>query len=142
MEKKTILIIILLLILIYPIFSFVQLELNLSDELSLETAEELLDNFRLSIWISWIVFAVVSVYYKWTREENLFFNSTYIFLLIAFAFFGYSVQNMVSTFDLPTRFDDNYSLGVFTAIQNLFAPVTLTIFLQLAVWWFTRRFHR
>lgn len=136
------LIIILLLIIIYPIFSFVLLEQTLSDEPSLEATQDQIYNFRLSIWISWIVFAVVSVYYKWTREENLFFNSTYIFLLIAFSFFGYSIQNMTNIFDLPTRFDDNYSLGVFTAIQNLLAPAVLTIFLQLAVWWFTRKFHR
>lgn len=140
--KKKMLIIILLLIIIYPIFSFVLLEQTLSDEPSLEAAQDQIYNFRLSIWISWLVFAVVSVYYKWTREENLFFNITYIFLLIAFSFFGYSIQNMVNIFDLPTRFDDNYSLGVFTAIQNLFAPAVLTIFLQLAVWWFTRKFHR
>ncbi|MGM1056561.1 MAG: hypothetical protein ACQEWG_11800 [Bacteroidota bacterium] len=140
--KKKMLIIILLLIIIYPIFSFVLLEQTLSDEPSLEAAQDQIYNFRLSIWISWIVFAVVSVYYKWTREENLFFNITYIFLLIAFSFFGYSIQNMSNIFDLPTRFDDNYSLGVFTAIQNFFAPAVLTIFLQLAVWWFTRKFHR
>lgn len=142
MEKKTWLLILLLLILIYPAFSLVQLENAFSDAAVLEAVQDELNNYRLSIWISWIVFAVVSVYYKWTREDNLFFYSTYIFLLIAFTFFGYYTQHLVNTFEMPTRFNDKYSLGVFTAIQNLFAPALLTIFLQLAVWWFTRKFHR
>ncbi len=142
MEKKTLLLIILLLTLLYPIFSLVQLEQAFSNAPVLETVQDELNNYRLSIWISWIVFAVVSVYYKWTRKENFFFNSTYIFLLVAFTFFGYYTQQLVNTFEISTPFNDKYSLGVFTAIQNLFASAVLTIFLQLAVWWFTRKFHR
>lgn len=142
MEKKTLLLIILLLTLLYPIFSLVHLEQAFSNAPVLETVQDELNNYRLSIWISWIVFAVVSVYYKWTRKENFFFNSTYIFLLVAFTFFGYYTQQLVNTFEISTPFKDKYSLGVFTAIQNLFASAVLTIFLQLAVWWFTRKFHR
>jgi len=142
LEKKTLLLIILLLTLLYPIFSLVQLEQAFSNAPVLETVQDELNNYRLSIWISWIVFAVVSVYYKWTRKENFFFNSTYIFLLVAFTFFGYYTQQLVNTFEISTPFNDKYSLGVFTAIQNLFASAVLTIFLQLAVWWFTRKFHR
>ncbi|UJH91804.1 hypothetical protein LZ575_03820 [Antarcticibacterium sp. 1MA-6-2] len=98
--------------------------------------------YQISIWLSWIVFMIIAVYYKWTTENNFFFILTYAFLLLTFSFFGYFVQAMVNFFELPSTFEDNYTLGVFTALENFAIAALLTAFLHAAVWWFTRRWHR
>lgn len=142
MSKKTILLIILILALLYPGYSAILIGQLLEQSTALSEAESQLNNYRISIWVSWIVIVGIAIYYKWTQKKDAFFKFTYIYLLVAFAFYGYYAQSLVNNFDLATRYEDNYSLGVFTALENLFAPVLLTIFLQACVWWFTRRLHR
>lgn len=107
-----------------------------------DRVEDSILSYQLSIWLTWIVFVIIAVFYKWTTEKNFFFILTYVFLLLSFGFFGYFVQVMVNSFELQSTFEDNYTLGVFTAIQNFAVAAILTAFLQAAVWWFTRRWHR
>ena len=142
MTKKSVLLFIFIILLFYPIYSIFQLEAITGVEGEPEEAQSGLINYQISIWISWIVMACMAVYTKWSRKSNLFFNLTYGFLIIAFAIFGYYTQLIITTYDLPSHFSDNYTHGVFAAVQNIVISIVLTGLLQVGVWWFTRRWHR
>lgn len=142
MKKKYLLSGILLLLALYPTIQAFLVMQSLELGQVLERVEYSILSYQISIWLTWTVFVIIAVYYKWTTESNFFFIFTYAFLLLSFSFFGYFIQEMVNFFELPSNFEDNYTLGVFTAIQNFAVAALLTAFLQAAVWWFTRRWHR
>ncbi len=142
MGKKGILLVLFGIILLYPIFTLFQLDQAISDATNLDQIEDRLLNYQISIWISWVFLVSMGIYYKWTRKRNLFFTLTYGFLFVAFCIFGTYTQMAVNLFQVPSSFEDNYTLGVFTAVQNILVSAVLTGFLQAGVWWFTRRWHR
>ena len=142
MKRKTIAIIVFILLLIYPLWSIFELEQVLSSGSGIREAEGELLDFQRSIWISWIILVSFAVYYKWVKKRNLLFYFTYAFLFVAFAVFGIYVQKLVTDYNIPSTFEDSYTLGVFSAIQNILVSGVLTGFLQAGVWWFTRRWHR
>ncbi|WP_029036780.1 hypothetical protein [Salinimicrobium xinjiangense] len=142
MKKKTVLVIIFLLLLVYPLYSVFQLEQVITDGGLAKEAQAELNDLQRSLWISWIILVSIAVYYKWTFKRNLVFYLTYAFLFVAFAVFGIYVQRLVSVYNIPSSFEDSYTLGVFSAFQNIVVSGVLTGFLQAAVWWFTRRWHR
>lgn len=141
MRKKNILRFLFLTVLLYPLFTLFGAvgDLNAS---SLQEAMDSVLHYQISIWLTWLVLVSVSVYFKWSRQKNFFFFFTYAFLVMAFGFLGYLSQEVVTNFDLPNKFRDNYSFGVLHALQHIITSVVLTGFLQAAVWWFTRRWHR
>lgn len=141
MGKKAILRTFVLLTLLYPAYMLFLANSLLSFG-EVQTAEEGILDYQISVWISWVFLVSVAVFYKWTEKRNFFFYFTYAFLLVAFAVYGYLHQELINTFDLPSPFGDKYTLGVLVAFQNVIASVILTAFLQGAVWWFTRRWHR
>src|SRR5690606_9408008 len=104
--------------------------------------EEKLVNYQISIWISWIFMVTAAIFFKWGLKRNLLFTATYGFLFLAFSMFGIYTQLIVNLFEIPTSLEDNYTLGVFTAVQNIIVSAVLTGSLQAGVWWFTRRWHR
>ncbi len=142
MNKKIILAILFLLISFYPVLAFFQLEEVRNHNYGQELFQKNLQNFQISIWISWIVMVTIAIYYKWTTEKNFFFFLTYVFLLISSIIFGYYFQLLINQFNIPVGFEDNYTFGVFKTLQNFAIVAVLTGFLQAAAWWFTRRWHR
>ena len=141
MKKKGILRFLVIVILLYPSLMLFRVDEVLGVRNVQESQNEIL-NYQISVWISWVVLAVVAVFYKWTEKRNSFFSFTYAFIIVAFAVYGFLYQSFITGYDLPTQFNDTYTLGVFAAIQNIAVSVILTGFLQVAVWWFTRRWHR
>jgi len=142
MGKKGILLVLFGLFLLYPIFTLFQLDQAVSEATEFSLLESRLLNYQISIWISWVLLVSLGIYYKWTRKRNLFFTLTYGYLFVAFCIFGTYTQMAVNTFQVPSSFEDDYTLGVFTAVQNIIVSAALTGFLHAAVWWFTRRWHR
>lgn len=142
MKKKTILMIVIALVWLYPVYSLFALEQATGPENQLDQVRVSLLDYQVSLWISWVIMAVIAIYYKWTFKSNFFFSLAYGFLLLGFILFGYYSQRMVSLFDIPSTFDDDHTLGVFAAVQNILVAAILTGFLQAGVWWFTRRWHR
>lgn len=142
MKKKNILLAIFALVLCYPLFTAYQFWEVIISNRGLEVVENQLISYQISIWLTWIITVAMAVYFKWTEKNNLMFYVTYTFLVLAFIFFGIFSQMMVNNFNLPSSFEDSYTLGVFAAIQNIFVSVLLTGFLHAGVWWFTRRWHR
>lgn len=140
MTKKSIFLSVFLLITIYQIYFLFQLD-ETFDLGNLDSVEQNLSQFQLSIWLSWIIFMLIAVYYKWTRRINLFFTFTYIFLLIFFGIFAFYTYRYITEFYAISE-PVNVSFGVLLSLQNLFFSVMLTAFLQICTWWFTRRFHR
>ena len=142
MSKKTILIILFLLIIIYPLFSVFELEqLNPGNE-TVEKFQQVLNGLKISIWISWVFMVSLSIYYKWKLGKNLFFRLIYVFLLVFFILYGYYFQEMITVYKVQTPFTDDYTLTVIEVLRNLVVSGILTAFLQVAVWWFTRKWHR
>ncbi|GHA50552.1 hypothetical protein GCM10007103_34130 [Salinimicrobium marinum] len=142
MSKKPVLLVLCLIIVAYPVISIFQLEQTISEAANAAAAHQSLVNYQISVWVSWLVLVFLSIYYKWTQKRNIFFYFTYGFIVVAFSIFGYYTQAIVNNFDLPSRFEDNYTHGVFTGIINIITSGILTGFLQAGVWWFTRRWHR
>ncbi len=141
MQKKNVLWLVAILTLIYPIHTL----FNATGVLGIATvkgAESQILNYQVSIWITWVILIPIAIYYKWTKKKNIFFLFTYAFLIVGFGIFGYLTQNLVLAYDLPSRFSDTYTFGVLLAFQNIITSAILTLFLQAAVWWFTRRWHR
>lgn len=140
MKTKNILFVIFFIVLLFPIYAIFQI-FNLGNA----TAEDItsaLSFFQISLWVSWMIFAVIAVYLKWTHKENIFFILTYIFIGVGFGLFGYLTQQAIADYEITTRFGEEFPLGVFSAIRNIVVSAALTVFLQLAVFWFTRRWHR
>ena len=142
MKRKTVLVIIFILLLFYSLYSVFVLEEVISSGSSIREAESELVAFQRSIWITWILLVSMAVYYKWIKKRNFIFYFTYAFLFVAFSVYGIYVQRLVTAYDVPSSFEDSYTLGVFSALQNILMSAILTGFLQAAVWWFTRRWHR
>lgn len=143
MKKKYIFLLLIGLVWIYPLSMLFRLEGAFEENMN--TAGLVQGELRLyqaSIWISWVVMVIIAIYQKWTSGKNFFFYLTYGFLLVGFLVLGYYTQRLVSVFELPSTFENDYTLGVFAAVQNIIASVILTGFLQAGVWWFTRRWHR
>ena len=141
MRKKNLLKFLFLAVLIYPLFTLFRAVGNLNGVELQDTLDSVL-HYQVSVWVSWIVLVSASVYFKWTKQKNFFFFFTYAFLVVAFGFLGYLSQELVTQFDLPNKFRDDYSYGILHALQHIISSVVLTAFLQAAVWWFTRRWHR
>lgn len=141
MRKKSFLKFLFLVILLYPVFTLFNAVGSLND-VELQEARDSVLHYQISIWVSWLVLVSASVYFKWTKKKNFFFFFTYAFLVVAFGFLGYLGQELVTNYDLPNKFRDDYSFGVLHALQHIISSVVLTAFLQSAVWWFTRRWHR
>ena len=139
MRKKKILYSIVLLVLIYPAFSLFN-AIEAIGTLSTNEAEQSIVSYEIGVWITWLVLAAISIYYKWTTKSNFFFFFTYGYLILSFGIAGYLSQSVVTTYELPSHFEDSYTLGVLIAVQKIISGVILTAFLQAAVWWFTR--HR
>lgn len=138
MGKKGILLVLFGLILVYPLITLFQLDQSISDAVDLDLVKKYLLNYQVSIWISWIFFAALGIYHKWTRKRNFFFTLTYGFLFIAFSIFGTYTQIIVNLFEMASTFEDGYTLGIFTAVQGIIVSAVLTGFLQAGVWWFHR----
>ena len=141
MSKKGIFRTLVILALLYPAYMLFRAGESFNSR-EVQLAGSAILNFQASIWITWVVLVSVAVYFKWTEKGNFFFYFTYSFLVVAFAVFGYFHQSLVNIHDLPSPFDDNYTLGVLVTLQNLISACILTAFLQAGVWWFTRRWHR
>lgn len=142
MDIKRILLVIFITILLYPAYKLISLGSYMGTAGSLEEVQREILNYQVSIWISWVVMVCIAVYSKWTEKKNSFFILTYFFVAVGFIFLGIYYQQMISEFDLPSRFRDGYTHGVLVAVQNLLMAGILTGFLQAGVWWFTRRWHR
>lgn len=141
MKKKSVLRIVAFLALIYPVIALFGASGSIGEG-TLREAESEMISYQVSIWLSWVVLVITAVYFKWTQKKNFFFFFTYAYLVIAFGLFGYLSQDLVLTYDLPSRFEDHYTFAVLTALQNIIMAAVLTGFLQAGVWWFTRRWHR
>ncbi len=141
MEKKAVLRALVIIALLYPAYMLFLAHTALSSGHVLAAEEDILD-YQISVWLSWVFLVSVAIFFKWTEKKNFFFYFTYAFLVIAFGLYGYLHQDFVNVFDLPSSFDDKYTLGVLVTLQNLIVSVILTAFLHGGVWWFTRRWHR
>lgn len=137
MKKKTLLLISYLLIFIYPAISFFQLFNAKSSSF-----EDFLNNYQISIWISWIALVSIAIYYKWTTKNNFFFIILYGFLIISFGLYGWYAQEIAPQINSQIGLSADYPSGIFITIKNTLAIIIFSAFLQIAVWWFTRRWHR
>ena len=141
MKRKNLLRFLFLAVLLYPVFTMFRAVGNLGTA-ELQPALNSVLHYQISIWVSWLVLVSASVYFKWIKKKNFFFFFTYAFLVVAFGFLGYLSQVLMTEYNLPNKFEDGYSFGVLHAVQHIISSVVLTAFLQAAVWWFTRRWHR
>lgn len=141
MRKKNLLKFLFLTVLLYPVFTLFNAVGNLNG-VDLQEALDAVLHYQISIWVSWLVLVTASIYFKWTKHKNFFFFFTYAFLVVGFAFFGYLSQEIITIYDIPNKFKDGHTFGVLHALQHIISSVVLTAFLQAAVWWFTRRWHR
>lgn len=142
MNKKPLLLLLLFLILLYPLYKGFETGSILFSEGGVDEVTGSITAFQLSIWVVWLFIVSFAVYFKWSAKQNLFFYITYTLLVLDFGMYGVFTQKAVNLYDLPTRFEDNYTLGVFTAVQQMLIAGILTFFLQFSVKIFETKWHR
>lgn len=142
MNKRLFLLGILILSLLIPGLYLLHLENVFINGSTQEDVGRALSGYRLRVWVSWLIMVIVAVYYKWTTGNNNFFKMIYFLIFFSFGMEGIYLQRMVNMFDIATSFQDSYSYGIFITLINIFMAAALTAFLQVGVWWFTRRWHR
>ncbi|MDT0676645.1 hypothetical protein [Autumnicola musiva] len=136
-KSGRIILIILLALCCYPVYSFLQLQ-----SIEGKAFDATVFNNLLSIWITWIIIICFAVYWKWSRQHNSLFYLTYGYLLLIFGALMFMVQQ-VSGGTSHTYFAvGGYPDLIFLVIEHFLGTVALTGFLQILVWWFTRRWHR
>lgn len=132
-------IIILIITILYPLWQLLKMQTAFTEGNEIEAV---VNKYRISIWICWVVFAAVAVSYKWTKKNNFFFIATYAFIIAALVPYGFYYNKLLRALDITTSFNDSYTAGVLVALQDGVVLVALTVFLQVSVWWFTQRQHR
>lgn len=142
MKIKKLLLLFFFVISLYPLYKGIDAGLILFGEEEDRAVIQSITAYQISIWVAWVMFISLSVYYKWKVKQNLFFYVTYGFLLVGFAIFGFFTQKAVNLYELPSRFEDSYSLGLFTALQQVAIAGILTFFIQFSVWIFETKWHR
>ncbi len=141
MTTKRLLLSLFILVLLFPVYVIYRFE-SLPFETGIEKVRSLQKLMQISLWISWVIVVSIAVYYKWTRKNNLFFLLVYIFIGLGFTLFGHYVDQISTTYKITTSLDEDFPVGIFVAVQNIVTALILTAFLQISVWWFTRRWHR
>jgi len=131
--------IILIITIMYPLWQLLKMHTAFIEGNEIEAV---VNNYRISIWLCWVVFAAIAVSYKWTKKNNFFFTATYAFIIAALIPYGYYYNKLLGTLDVTTSFKDSHTAGVLVAVQNGVVLIALTVFLQVCVWWFTQRQHR
>lgn|SRR5690606_363628 len=142
MNNRLILIGILVLSLLNPVLYLLHLESVFNNGSSQEEVVRTLAGYRLRVWLSWVIMIIVAIYYKWTTESNLFFKMIYFIMVLVFGVEGIYIQRLINRFDVVTNFQDPYTYGILMSIINIIMVAAITAFLQLGVWWFTRKWHR
>ncbi|HSP41149.1 MAG TPA: hypothetical protein VLN46_06930 [Gillisia sp.] len=142
MNKRLLLLGILIFSLLIPGLYILHLEGVFLDGSTQEEISRAISGYRLRVWLSWVIMIIIAIYNKWTTGSNNFFKMIYFLLIFIFSIEGVYIQRMVNMFDIPTNFQDTYSYGIFITSINIITAAALTAFLQLGVWWFTRKWHR
>lgn len=141
--KRRRLLLLTLVILVYPVYKAIDAGLILfGEEEEVAAVTQSITAFQLSIWILWVILVSISVYFKWIAKRNLFFYITYGLIILGFGLYGFYTQKAVNLYDLPSRFEDRYTLGVFMALQQVAVAGILTFFIQFSVWIFKSKWHR
>jgi hypothetical protein len=126
----------------YPGLYILHLEGVFNNGSSQEEVGRAITGYRLRVWLSWVIMIIVAIYKKWTTGSNNFFKIIYVLMVLAFGIEGIYMQRMVNMYDIATNFQDSYSYGVIVTLINIVIVAALTAFLQVGVWWFTRKWHR
>jgi len=142
MNKKLILLGILVLSLLIPGLYLLHLESVFNNGSSQDEVVRALAGYRLRVWLSWVIMVIVAIYHKWTTESNLFFKMIYLFMILAFGVEGIYIQRLVNRFEVLTTFQDSNTYGILMTVINLIMITAITAFLHIGVWWFTRKWHR
>lgn len=142
MNKKLILLGILVLSLLIPGLYLLHLESVFNNGSSQDEVVRALTGYRLRVWLSWVIMVIVAIYHKWTTESNLFFKMIYLFMILAFGVEGIYIQRLVNRFEVLTTFQDSNTYGILMTVINLIMITAITAFLHIGVWWFTRKWHR
>lgn len=141
MKTKNILLIVFTIVLLFPLYAVLQI-FQLETTATAEEATSTVNFLQISIWISWVFMVSMAIYYKWVQQSNFFFVITYIFVIAAFGFFGFLLDDVINKYGIGSRLGDQYPVAIYTFIRNVVASIAFTVFLQLAVFWFTRKWHR
>ena len=141
MRSKSVLLILFFLLLLFPIYAIYELE-SIEADSSLDIVISNLNLLQLSIWSVWLFMAIIAVFFKWKKKNDILFNFIYIFLVIGFCFLGYYTDELNSYYEIPDRMKPRLPFGSLITLKNLAVSVAFTAFLQFAVFWFSTKWHR
>ena len=142
MNNRLLLLGILIFSLLIPGLYILHLESVFNNGSTQEEVGRAISGYRLRVWLSWMIMVVIAIYNKWTSGSNNFFKMIYFLLIFTFGIEGIYIQRMVNMYDIATNFQDSYSYGILITLVNIVMAAALTAFLQMGVWWFTRKWHR
>lgn len=140
-NKELILLFFSILLMSLPIYFIIPMDQNasLGKWGELRTA---MGQYLLCLWGSWIFTVSLAVYHKWTERRDLFFVLNYLYLLGSLGVFGHYSLLWFQNQGLQPQGRRDVSAALGHTFQNLLPLVGITAYLQLAVWWFVRKWHR
>ncbi|QED37083.1 hypothetical protein FK178_04875 [Antarcticibacterium arcticum] len=142
MSRKIILLCLTVLVTLYPILSAYWMLCVLLNGETILIADQKLSEYLLSIWLTWVVLVSMAIFYKWSSKGNFFFKFTNVFLLVSAVVFGFFLLEIAKLYETGSLIKDPLLFALLKTLQNFAVLFLLTFFLQAAVWWFTRKWHR
>lgn len=130
--KKSLIFVVILLVL-YLTFLGVQLFFQIDGHLDFYRVDKNLNLFNISIWAVWLILVAGSTFYRIKFHDPLFFNFTYIFLVLAFGALAFLNHFASSIYTSAITRNDLFSLGLFSATHHLVAGLVLTAFLNISI---------
>lgn len=98
--------------------------------------------YLISLWSCWLFTVALAVYYKWTEKKNLFFVLNYIYLMASLGVFAHYSHQWFKNQDHPGQFHGDGTMALIHTLKNFLPLLGITVYLQLSVWWFGKKWHR
>ncbi|MBZ9631290.1 hypothetical protein LB465_10915 [Salegentibacter sp. LM13S] len=122
-------------------FFLFKLEQAFSEIETAQVVQQAIQNFQISIWIGWILITGPAIYLRWKYGNQLLFIINYLTVITAFIFLGFYVNRgaELELWSLGDSFRENV---IFMVIMNILLICGMTAFVQAAIWWFSKKWHR
>lgn len=140
-RRHSVLSLVLTMLMAVPIYFIIQMG-NTVNAQNWEALQAATVRYLIGIWICWIFTVSIAVYYKWTEKKDFFFHLNYSYLIMAFAIFAHYNDQLFRNLDISGEIYGKDMLNAIRTLKNAVPILGATLYLQVSVRWFGRKWHR